>query len=124
MMRRTLLLATIAALSFACGGSSASVGSCAGGKESGCSQSLCCQDYGGNFTAATAQSSCSAISGTYSSTACPSSNRVGSCVLYQGTAAEQTVRYYAGYVVPDHTAGTDSASANCTALHIGTFSPN
>ncbi|MFO0725425.1 MAG: hypothetical protein U1E65_16700 [Myxococcota bacterium] len=125
-MKRSLLLAlALVGALWACGGSSpGSAGSCMGGKETNCTTTLCCQDYRGNFTSATAQSSCSAISGTYSSTACPSANRVGSCALYEGTAAEQIVRYYAGYTVPDHQPGTDSASANCDALHIGNFTAN
>lgn len=105
------------------GGSSRIVGSCTGGKEIGCSETLCCQDYAGSFTSGTAQSSCAAISGTYSAAPCTSENLAGSCALYQGTAAEQVVRYYAGYTVPDSAAGAPSAAANCAALHIGTYIP-
>jgi len=99
------------------------VGSCTGGLESGCTQALCCQDYAGSFTSATAQSSCSAIAGTYSPAPCTGENLAGSCVLYQGTAAEQIVRYYAGYTFLDSAPGAASVAANCSALHIGTYVP-
>jgi hypothetical protein len=99
------------------------VGSCTGGLETGCSQALCCQDYAGGFTSTTAQSSCAAIAGTYSPAPCTGENRVGSCILYQGTAAEQIVRYYAGYVFLDSVPGAESVAADCAALHIGTYVP-
>lgn len=92
-------------------------GSCNGGKEQGCNEHVCCQDYQGGFTAAEAQSSCAMIGGAYSSAPCRSQDLVGSCVLYQGTAAQQTVRYYTGYVTPpDHSPGVDSATANCDGI--------
>ena len=105
------------------GHTSTIVGSCSGGLESGCTQELCCQDYAGIFTSATAQSSCSAIAGTYSAAPCTSVNLAGSCALYQGTAAEQIVRYYAGYTFLDTAPGAASVAANCSALHIGTYVP-
>ena len=105
------------------GQTSTLAGSCTGGLESGCTHALCCQDYHGNFTAASAQTSCSAIAGTYSATPCTSENLAGSCALYQGTAAEQIVRYYAGYTFLDTEPGSASAAANCAALHIGTYIP-
>jgi hypothetical protein len=105
------------------GPTSTIVGSCSGGLESGCSQTLCCQDYAGAFSAASAQSSCAAISGIYAPGPCTDADRVGSCALYQGTAAEQIVRYYAGYVFLDSAPGAESVAANCAALHIGTYIP-
>ena len=105
------------------GGTSTIVGSCTGGKESGCTETLCCQDYAGIFTSTTAQSSCTAIAGTYSSAPCTSQNLAGSCALYEGTAAEQIVRYYVGYTFLDTAPGAASAAANCAALHIGTYIP-
>jgi hypothetical protein len=103
---------------------SSAAGSCMGGLEAGCTVELCCQDYRGNFTSATAQSSCNAIDGNYSTAPCPTANLVGSCSLYQGTAAEQIVRYYSGYVFLDNPPGAGSVQANCAALHIGTYLPN
>jgi len=105
------------------GGSTTAAGSCTGGLETGCTQELCCQDYRGNFTSATAQTSCSAIAGTYSPTPCRTEDRVGSCALYQGTVAEQIVRYYAGYTFLTTPPGAESVAANCAALHIGTYLP-
>lgn len=99
------------------GGSSlCHAGSCNGGLETACNEQVCCQDYQGGFTASEAQSSCSAIHGAYSPDPCRSTDLVGGCVLYAGTVAQQVVRYYAGYVVPGHAAGADSAQANCDAL--------
>jgi hypothetical protein len=49
---------------------------------------------------------------------------VGSCTLYAGTAAQQTVRYYAGYVVPGHGAGAPSAQSNCDSLQGDWTPPN
>jgi hypothetical protein len=43
--------------------------------------------------------------------------------LYQGTAAEQVVRYYAGYTFLTTPSGAESVAANCAALHIGTYLP-
>ncbi len=105
------------------GGPTTAAGSCNGGLESGCTQELCCQDYRGNFTAASARTSCAAIAGTYSTEPCRTDNRVGSCVLYQNTAAEQIVRYYAGYTFLSSPSGAESVAANCAALHIGTYLP-
>ena len=105
------------------GRTSTIVGSCTGGKETGCTETSCCQDYAGSFTSSTAQSSCAAIAGTYSAAPCTSENLAGSCALYQGTAAEQIVRYYTSYTFLDTDPGAASAAANCAALHIGTYIP-
>jgi hypothetical protein len=91
-------------------------GSCNGGKEDGCNQQVCCQDYQGGFTADQAQSSCAAIGGAYSSAPCRSQNLVGSCILYEGSVAQQTLRYYASYVTRDHSPGLDSATDNCDGI--------
>lgn len=100
------------------GGSACGVaGSCNGGLETACSSAVCCQDYQGGFTPAEGQSSCAAIHGTYSSIPCRATDLVGSCVLYGGTVAQQTVRYYAGYIIPMNSAGAASAQANCDAIH-------
>ena len=99
------------------GGSTCHAGSCNGGLEESCNEQLCCQDYQGGFTASEGQSSCAALHGTYSPDPCRPTDLVGSCVLYDGTVAQQTVRYYAGYVIMDHEPGADSSEANCEGIN-------
>ncbi len=99
--------------------SGSSPGSCNAGKNA-CSPgtAFCCADYAGSFTPATVQSGCSAAAGTYSPSPCTTTNREGSCTLYAGTAAEKTIRYYAGY----DAASSSNPATNCAALH-GTYTP-
>ena len=106
------------------GGSTCAAGSCNGGLETMCTEQTCCQDYQGGFTASEAQSSCAAIHGVYSSIPCRATDLAGGCVLYAGTAAQQTVRYYGGYVITGHAAGPESAQANCDALQGDWIMPN
>ena len=69
-----------------------------------------CIDYtGAGFTGVSAQSACAnsnsgATTGTYSTSVCTTTSRVGSCKIGSGQATEQTIRYMAGYV--DATAQT------------------
>lgn len=75
-----------------CGSSSA--GSCA---QSSGGAVASCSDYGEGYTAAQVMSTCSAAGGTYSSSACPSENRVARCAItvsVAGVTASTTVSYY------------------------------
>jgi hypothetical protein len=98
------------------GTSGASPGSCLHGANS-CSPGMmfCCADYAGLFTAAQVQSDCGTaqVGGEYSSLPCPTMDLEGSCTLYKGTAAEKTIRYYAGYDV----ISMSDPPTNCSALH-------
>ena len=75
-----------------CGSSSA--GSCA---QSSGGAVVSCSDYGEGYTTAQVMTSCSGAGGTYSSSACPSENRVARCAITvsaAGVTATTTVSYY------------------------------
>lgn len=99
------------------GGGGNNPGSCNAGKVacSGTNQPYCCADYAGNFTATTVQNDCNISAGMYSANVCASANRIGSCTLYKGTAAEKTIRYYTGYM--------GDPSGGCTNIK-GVWTPN
>lgn len=80
---------------------------------------LACIQYAGSAVALVAQGSCPSSTGTYSTTGCSSTNRVGRCSVQTGTANEIITHYYTG---------GDSATtleAACTATTpAGTWSAN
>ena len=93
-------LTTILACS-GCGGGAGGAGTCSA---SPVTMSMGCTDYGEGFTTSEAMQDCAAHSGSYSSIACPSENRVGRCIvtgLISGTAHSETQNYY----TPNTTAG-------------------
>jgi hypothetical protein len=131
LIKRGVAIGFLASLLGCSGGSSggpdSGAGSSAGGSPGSCAHGLnsctsgtlfCCADYAGLFTAATVQSDCgnARVGGEYSSLPCTTVDLEGSCTLYKGTAAEKTIRYYAGY---DLASKSDPAT-NCSALH-GSF---
>jgi hypothetical protein len=71
-----------------------------------------CYDYtGSQYTVASVQAGCTALSAAYSAQPCSTANRAGSCTIYKGLPSEQVVRYYKNKF-------TDSkASLLCTALN-------
>lgn len=110
----------IACMFFACCGDSSS-GNGDGGNGGGggsCSSVTGCTDYTGSmWTTEQAQSSCGQIpDSTYSSSACPTADLVGSCKMSPGTPGEFIVRYY------PPTFDATSAEAACAALQ-GTWIP-
>lgn len=67
-----------------------------------------CIDYGEGFTTTDAMQDCAAHGGSYSSTACPSENRVGRCIvtaLIAGATHSETQNYY----TPNTSAGVMQA---------------
>ena len=114
----------VAALMFAsaCGGGGGGPpGSCKAGKNScATGTEFCCADYAGNFTAEEVEHDCNdvRVMGMYSPDPCPTQDLEASCTLFQGTAAEKTIRYYAGYDV----ASMSDPATNCRALH-GSYTP-
>ena len=104
------------------GGSSTGNGSCtssAGGAI------VTCTDYGEGFTASTVMQVCTSSMATYSTSACPSTNRVGRCELTAtngGATAIDAVSFYP----PETTANAMSACAmeNGMGPITTTFTPN
>lgn len=80
-----------------------------------------CFDYtGSGYTAATAQTTCNgttsgSATGTYSSSACPTTGRIGSCKIEAGTVIEQYIRYMSGFIAETAQAHCSSASGTYTA---------
>jgi hypothetical protein len=72
-----------------------------------------CIDYTGNRSVtASFEQDCKTVRGTYSSGACATAGRVGSCKTFGGMATEQTFRFYS----PNFTAAL--AAGRCTALNM------
>lgn len=89
-------------------GSSSSAGSCSQTMGS----TSFCADYNSNVSATNARATCTSNNGSYSTTACTSTNRVGRCVapgLVGGVQTTSTLNFY--------TPTTDAdARQVCTAL--------
>ena len=103
----------------ACGGENADDPSPQGGVGSCPSKNGgTCTDYlGSAFTTAFAQDRCQRSAGNYSSSACPSTNRVGSCALEGDQPYAEAVRFYS----PQMALAT--AQDTCTILG-GAFTAN
>lgn len=88
--------------------SSAGVGSCTQTQGS----TTFCADYNSNVSATNARSTCTSASGSYSTSACTSTNRVGRCVapgVVGGVQTTSTLNFY--------TPATDAdARQVCTAF--------
>ena len=113
------IFCVIACLFLACCGNGSSNSDGGGGDGGGsCSSVTGCTDYTGSmWTTEQAQSTCGQIpDSTYSSSACPTTDLVGSCSMNPGGPGEFIVRYYS----PMYDA--TSAEAACTALQ-GTWIP-
>lgn len=100
-MRGLLLIAGLAVTCWCCG--SAGPGSCFNLPE-------VCTDYGAGYSSAQVSDSCK---GPYSSGPCPSANRVGRCLMWDGLPTEVTFSYYS----PGHTAAT--AQSACSGTWLG-----
>lgn len=89
-----------------------------GSSAGSCSSLTGCTDYVGSmWTAQTAGENCSQIpDSTYSSSACPSADLVGSCSVNQGGPGEFIMRYYSP------TFDAASAESICTNMQ-GTWIP-
>jgi hypothetical protein len=109
MVRNTLLATMLATLLAAC---SSSHDNGAGGYS--CDQrasEYACTDWQGIAATDTAdlnqlKSDCTSNGGTWSSNACPSANRVGSCTIYDAPPLKTIIRWYPPITV-------DIGKANC-----------
>jgi hypothetical protein len=88
---KKIFLPLVLVLVVSCGSSSSNL---AGNAQNGsCQSSSACQDLvGSQYGAAPFAQNCS--SGTFSSSICPTNNRVGSCDMFSGQANEYINRYY------------------------------
>ena len=116
----SLMIAGLACIS-ACGSSTSTSG--AGSCTFNTGGLTTCYDYTGSaYTTTTAQSLCTSttVSGTtggsYSTAACSSSGRVGSCTVNSGQTSAYILRYLSGF-------GTQTAQSSCTLLS-GSFTAN
>lgn len=113
-------LLTAAAVSFAgCGSDDPATGPAAGSCNFVSSGGIttCYEYYGSGYTTATAQTACSNLNSggtaTYSTSACPTTDRVGSCRIRAGQPTEEYIRYLTGNT-------SDAAEATCT-VRSGTY---
>lgn len=118
-MRLTIKALGLAALmTAACGGGTSGGGGGTGDISAGsgsCVSSaggtlVTCTDYGAGFTTGMVIQECSALSATYSSSACSSANRVGRCeisISRNGVTAADAVSFY-----PPETIGAGMQACN------------
>ena len=69
-----------------------------------------CVDYGGSYTASAVMQSCSANNSSYSSSACPSVNRVARCTITVSVGSANAVSTLNFY--PPNTAADEMTSCN------------
>jgi hypothetical protein len=98
---RRLISALAMTMLAACGGSDGGSGQ---GTTGGAIQGACsfssgwteCDEWSGYATIDTAKTSCTAVSGTWSTSACSTSNVAGSCKTSTGGGSSFTQHYYTG----------------------------
>ncbi len=111
MNARFVILAAILASASAC---SSSTGSCA----QTVSGNMICADYAGGVTSDNARSACTGAMGSYSTTACTSTNRIGRCAVQGtigGTQTTSTLNMYNPL--------TDANARQLCTLLMGTYTP-